>query len=137
MLLSRALGVRYPGVQTLCRWVRNAASSAGLLLAISAAVLALYAGVDTAKAAALGCGILVVEQMASWLLFLRWLPGRDAAVSIDERLALRSLAEMVQFTTKLCAAQQGVGAAAQRCDIAHSPCPDLHAGAETSRAHTR
>ena len=97
----RVLSARYPGLQTLCRWVLSAASLAGLVLGGFAAVVAVHGGTEIGKAAAFGCDMVVAGQMAGWMLLFRWLPGREVAIAgVDERMLLQSLAEMTQFVTR-------------------------------------
>ena len=100
MMLSRVLGICYPGVQSLCRWVSVYASGAGLLLGSSAALLATFGGVEPGRAVALGCGVLVLGQVAGWLLFLKWLPDAAPSTVTDERMLLRSLANLHELLLK-------------------------------------
>jgi hypothetical protein len=106
MSLCRVFSACYPGLQTLCRWVMAAASSAGLLLGGAVAVLAVHGGMEIEKAAAAGSFIVLVGQMGGWLMLLRWLPGRGVAiVPSDERVLLQSLEGMSHFMRTVGAAQ--------------------------------
>jgi len=96
MLLSTIIpwrvGLRYPGMQTLCRRVSMASLAAALPLGCLIALLGVWAGMETSKVALVGSMAALASELAALLLFVCWLPRGRASRVCDEAAALRSLA---------------------------------------------
>jgi hypothetical protein len=95
--IRRFTGARYPGMQSLCRWISLATLLAGLLLGGSSVLLGACGAQEIGKAAMLGCGTVIFTQLAGWLLFAYWLPNRRVDRAYDERALLQSLAVLADL----------------------------------------
>jgi len=77
--LPRLAAVRYPGVESFCRWMSLSAMAAGTALS------------TCGTSAAIGCASGIVTQAAAWMVVRCWLP-RESAIPLDETKLLQALA---------------------------------------------